>query len=117
MPDKCHVLFEWPQAVVITFVGKSLSWNVVEIDTYSQVHQYLMSGFCADTLLPKNYKARLEVEKSYEKQFRKKKVLLKCYWNWHLHCKVENADWEDEKRDDSGQQSCSPLAHQSFHVS
>ncbi len=38
---------------------QKLPLNVVEIDTYSQLHQHFMNRFCANVLAPKNYKAKL----------------------------------------------------------
>ena len=53
--------------------------------SYIQFHQHFTSSFCANILTPKNYRAKLLLEKSFEKHFCMKKPWLKCRWNWHLH--------------------------------
>ncbi len=47
--------------------------------TYSQFHQHFMSSFCANILSPKNYKAKLLVEKSCAKHFCTKRLHIKCW--------------------------------------
>ncbi len=43
------------------------AWNTWN-SNYSQFHQHFLSSFCADILVPKNYKAKLDLEKSYKKK-------------------------------------------------
>ncbi len=50
----------------------------------NQFHQHLASSFWADFLWPKNYKPKLYAHKRCAKQFCTQKLLLKCWWNWHL---------------------------------
>jgi len=52
--------------------------------TIIQFHQHFMSSFCTDILLPKNFEAKMWVEKSFKKQFCTKKAYVKCWWNWHM---------------------------------
>ncbi len=52
--------------------------------TYRQFHKYFMSSFCANILSPKNYKAKLQVEKNCAKHNCTKKLGVKCWWNWDL---------------------------------
>jgi len=49
---------------------------------FSRFHQYLPTSFCVDILSTKNNKAKVK-EKSFEKHFCAKKLLIKCWWNWH----------------------------------
>jgi len=55
----------------------------------SQFHQNFMSTFCANILAPKNYKAKLKLEKSFAKHFWTKKAWVKSWWNWHLEDSLE----------------------------
>jgi len=50
------------KAATTTFVWKIHANNIDEIDTCSQFHHHFKSSFCADILLPKNYKAKLLLE-------------------------------------------------------
>jgi len=47
--------------------------------SYSQLHQHFMRSFCSDIPKPYNYKAKLYLEKSSEKPFCMKKLLVK-FW-------------------------------------
>jgi len=53
------------------------AYNVDEIDTFNEFHQHFTSSFCADILVPKNYKEKLYLEKSLKKHFRAKKFQVK----------------------------------------
>ncbi len=44
-----------------------------------------MSSFCANFLSTNNYKPKLQAHKSYAKHFGTRKLLIKCWWNWHLN--------------------------------
>jgi hypothetical protein len=44
-----------------------------------QIHQHLISSFCAKILSPKNYKPKLNTHKRCAKNFRTKNLLVK-YW-------------------------------------
>ena len=48
-----------------------------------QFHQYFTNSFCANILAPKKYKPKPYLQKSWSKDFRMKKLLIKYWWNWH----------------------------------
>ena len=59
-------------------------WRIL-FATMSQFHQCSTSSFNANSLLPKEYKVKLYVQKSCSKHFCTKKPVVKCWWNWpHL---------------------------------
>ena len=49
----------------------------------SQFHQHFTCSFCANFLLPKNTNLSHKFKKSCSKELRMKKLLIKCWWNWH----------------------------------
>ena len=51
---------------------------------FGQFHQHFTISFCANILAPKKYKPKPKVQKSCSKDFCMKKLLKKCWWNWHL---------------------------------
>jgi hypothetical protein len=55
---------------------------ISEVTSYSQFHQDLKSSFFTNFLMPKNYKHKLQVQKSLAKHFRTKKMLVKCERDW-----------------------------------
>jgi len=49
-----------------------------------QFNLHFTCSLRAVILLPKNFKAKMLVEKSCAKYFRSKKAQVKFWWNWHL---------------------------------
>ncbi len=47
-------------------------------------YKHFTSSFFANILSLKNYKAKLQLEKSCYKHFGMNKLLIKCWWNWSL---------------------------------
>ncbi len=61
--------------------GWYIGWDILP---FSIFHQHFKSSFCPDILLPKNYNAKLELEKIRAKHFCTKRACVKCWWNLHL---------------------------------
>ena len=66
---------------------KNWGWSIA----WGRFHQYFTSTFCANFLAPKNYKPKPYAQKSCSKDFCTKKLLIKCWWNWHLD---EVGEWK-----------------------
>ena len=54
------------------------------VTSWSQLHQHFTSTFCTNILAPKNYKAKLQAQKVFGARILAQKLLVKCWWNWHL---------------------------------
>jgi len=69
------ILFLYFLTNPLLLFGTSISLKVF---TCSQFHQHITSSFCADIFVPKNYKAKLLLEKNSEKHLSTKKAQVKC---------------------------------------
>ena len=66
------------------FNKQLLRWQIYDdLTGRSQFHQHFTRSFCANFLAPKKFKPTMKVQKSCSKVFCTKKLLVKCWWNWH----------------------------------
>ena len=79
-------------SVVVVFGGKIvLKEGTEQLMSYSQFHQHFMSSYFANFLLPKNFKHKLQVQKSCAKHLCTKSIVIQ---NHHvnlspsLYCKL-----------------------------
>ncbi len=68
-------------------------WSVVNFTNI------LRNSFSTNFLLPKKYKAILQVQKICTYNFQTKKLLIKCWWNWHLVVRDGKIDQKLEKKE------------------
>ncbi len=80
----CSYFTGWLRSLNLLTLNDILAFSSIAHFSCSQRHQHFTSSFWDNILLPENYKVKVYVEWSLEKHFRTKKLLIKCWWNWHL---------------------------------
>ncbi len=70
---------------LIWFIEKTQSMAITHpLVELFKITNNLLAAFALIFFLKKNYNTKLKVEKSSAKHFHMKKLLVKCWWDWHL---------------------------------
>ncbi len=90
--------YDWFVLPLLGGFARYLSWAANRILPFhsgsswvcSQLHQHFKSSFCANFHVPKKVLSQLSnTKKCANLTFVRKKLLKKCWWNWHLKLQAQ----------------------------